>query len=26
VPNLETFFTRKGKKLTVTQNADDYKT
>lgn len=26
VPNLETFFSRKGKKLTVTQNADDYKT
>lgn len=26
VPNLETFFTRKGKKLTVTQNANDYKT
>lgn len=26
VPNLETFFTRKGKKLAVTQNADDYKT
>ncbi|KAA5533107.1 DUF1287 domain-containing protein [Paenimyroides baculatum] len=26
VPNLETFFTRKGKKLKVTQNADDYKT
>lgn len=26
VPNLETFFTRKGKKLTVTQNAEDYKT
>ena len=26
VPNLETFFTRKGKKLSVTQNADDYKT
>ncbi|WCM43281.1 DUF1287 domain-containing protein [Flavobacterium sp. CBA20B-1] len=26
VPNLETFFTRKGKKLPVTQNPDDYKT
>lgn len=26
VPNLETFFSRKGKKLQVTQNADDYKT
>ena len=26
VPNLEVFFTRKGKKLTVTQNAADYKT
>lgn len=26
VPNLETFFTRKGKKLPVTQNAEDYKT
>lgn len=26
VPNLETFFRRKGKELTVTQNADDYKT
>jgi uncharacterized protein len=26
VPNLETFFTRKGQKLTVTQNANDYKT
>ncbi len=25
VPNLETFFTRKGQKLTVTQNAKDYK-
>ena len=26
VPNLETFFSRKGKKLQVTQNPDDYKT
>ena len=26
VPNLETFFTRKGKKLSVTQNPNDYKT
>lgn len=26
VPNLETFFTRKGTKLTVTHNPDDYKT
>lgn len=26
VPNLETFFTRKGQKLAVTQNASDYKT
>lgn len=26
VPNLETFFTRKGKKLPISQNADDYKT
>ena len=26
VPNLEVFFSRKGEKLTVTQNADDYKT
>jgi len=26
VPNLETFFRRKGKELAVTQNADDYKT
>lgn len=26
VPNLETFFRRKGKELTVTQNANDYKT
>lgn len=26
VPNLETFFARKGKKLQVTQNPDDYKT
>lgn len=26
VLNLETFFRRKGKELTVTQNADDYKT
>lgn len=26
VPNLETFFTRKGKKLPITQNPDDYKT
>jgi hypothetical protein len=26
VPNLEVFFTRKGTKLTVTENADDYKT
>ncbi len=26
VPNLETFFTRKGKKLAVTQNPADYKT
>lgn len=26
VPNLETFFSRKGKKLAVTQNPDDYKT
>ena len=26
VPNLETFFTRKGTKLTVTQNPKDYKT
>ncbi len=25
VPNLETFFTRKGKKLIVTKNASDYK-
>ena len=26
VPNLETFFTRKGQKLAVTKNASDYKT
>lgn len=26
VPNLETFFSRKGKKLPITQNPDDYKT
>lgn len=26
VPNLETFFTRKGQKLTVTKNPSDYKT
>jgi uncharacterized protein YijF (DUF1287 family) len=26
VPNLEVFFTRKGKKLAVTQNPNDYKT
>ena len=26
VPNLETFFTRKGHKLTVTKNPSDYKT
>lgn len=26
VPNLETFFRRKGKELPITQNADDYKT
>src|SRR5690606_34884536 len=26
VPNLDTFFTRKGNNLTVTQHADDYKT
>ncbi|RKS01760.1 DUF1287 domain-containing protein [Flavobacterium sp. 102] len=26
VPNLETFFTRKGKKLAISQNPDDYKT
>ena len=26
VPNLETFFTRKGQKLLVTKNASDYKT
>lgn len=26
VPNLETFFSRKGKKLSITQNPDDYKT
>ena len=26
VPNLETFFTRKGEKLTVSQNPNDYKT
>jgi uncharacterized protein YijF (DUF1287 family) len=26
VPNLEVFFERKGQKLTVTQNANDYKT
>lgn len=26
VPNLEVFFTRKGKKLVVTTNPDDYKT
>jgi uncharacterized protein len=26
VPNLENFFTRKGKKLTVSQNPSDYKT
>lgn len=26
VPNLETFFKRKGSELAVTQNADDYKT
>lgn len=26
VPNLETFFTRKGQKLTISKNAADYKT
>ena len=26
VPNLETFFIRKGEKLSITQNPDDYKT
>jgi uncharacterized protein YijF (DUF1287 family) len=26
VPNLETFFSRKGQKLSVSQNPDDYKT